>query len=255
MRAVGRVLDLLTQLGEGEQSLTEMARAVGLSKATALRLLSGMSYRYFVVRDPRTGKYSLGPGAMLFIEKAQRAGIDAHELMRQHLRHLSEVTGETVTLHMRVDHHRVCIAEAESQQSIKYVSGVGKVEPVHVGAAGKVLLAALPDEERTRVVSGLNLTRITPLTITDRDELLGALEEVRAQGYATSFGERISGASCISVPVRHVLGVETVSLSVLGPTTRLPLERLFEFLPLLQETGRQMEQGHPVNASYQRWPR
>lgn len=237
VRAVERVLDVLSCLAAGEQTLTEVARTVGLNKATTLRLLAGLSYRYFVIRDPHTGRYGLGPGATLFMDRAQRFGADAHGTARQHLRYLAETTGETSTLHMRLDQDRICIAEVESRQYIKYVSGVGRAAPIHLGSAGKMLLGALPEEECRRVVAGLDLGAAA------RAELLATLKRVRAQGYATSLSEWISGASSISVPVYSVLGVDLLVLSVLGPSPRLPVERLLAFLPLLQSAAGQMEQG------------
>ena len=56
-------------------------------------------------------------------------------------------------------------------------------------------------------------------TTTNRDFLAIQIKEIRHRGYAISYGERDSGALCISVPILHYS--LPVTLSVVGPDSRL----------------------------------
>ncbi len=78
------------------------------------------------------------------------------------------------------------------------MTSVGKILPLHCGAAGKVLLAYLSDKERKRILYGKPLAKFTPSTITDPALLEADLEQIRLDGYAVSVGEREEGAYSVS---------------------------------------------------------
>jgi DNA-binding IclR family transcriptional regulator len=186
-----------------------------------------------VIKDAMTSQYVLGPGILRLLPGAL-AGMGAiARLERAALEELAEATGETVALHIRVGIERVCVDEVSSPQLIRYTSSVGSRAPLHVGAAGKVLMAHLDEDERRRALE--LLADHLRSDGTDPAELRRMSERIRRQGWATSVSERVEGASAISVLVRT--HVADVALSVLGPTGRLPRARLLELLPALRATG------------------
>ena len=63
-------------------------------------------------------------------------------------------------------------------------SPIGTIDQGHARASGKLLLALAPDEVREAYLAAHPLKRLTPSTITRRDELLKAFEQIRADGYA-----------------------------------------------------------------------
>ena len=84
------------------------------------------------------------------------------------------------------------------------------------------------------------LQSLTDGTITDLDRLGLALEETRERGWAISAGERVSGASAVSVPV-FAHGQLIAAISVLGPSTRLSEERLEDVAAELRAAAEQIE--------------
>jgi DNA-binding IclR family transcriptional regulator len=70
------------------------------------------------------------------------------------------------------------------------------------------------------------LTRFTPHTITDREHLAGALDTIRAVGYATAVDEIEVGLSAVAAPVRGAAGACVAALSISGPSFRLDASRL-----------------------------
>jgi IclR family acetate operon transcriptional repressor len=229
VRSVERAIDILMALAQGAQTLGAICRTTGLSKGTGHRLLAGLAYRNLVIQEPGTGLYMLGPGA-LPIAEAVTTGLGGIGLIaRPTLEHLRDLSGETVTLHIRLGTQRTCIEEVPSPHGIRYIAGVGSTAPVHVGAAGKVLLAFLPPAARTSLLRSMKLERVTQHTRTNADDLLAELEQVRREGWARSSGERVLGASAVSVPVRDESGEVVCALSILGPADRLTereIERL-----------------------------
>jgi DNA-binding IclR family transcriptional regulator len=240
VQSVERAIDILAALSDGPHNLTEITALTRLSKGTAFRLLASLSYRNLVVKDPSNNVYTLGPGALHLLQGVM-SGLGAFASVgRPALSRLWEQTGETVTLHARLMHERVCIDEIPSPQALRYTYTIGSVAPLSVGAAGKVLLAAIDDPaERARVLQSLQLARLTDNSIVDRDALVREVEKTRRTGWATSAGERVIGAAAVSVPVSGWGTV--VSLSVLGPAARMSRKVLMKMLPDVQLAAREIE--------------
>lgn len=226
IKLIERSLDIIESMADGPRTLTEIAQATGLAKATAFRLLAALGPRGVVLKDPATARYMLGPGLLRMVNGAM-AGLGAFAAIgREELAELSEGAQETVALHVRVGFDRVCVYEIAGPQAIRYTSGVGSSASLATGSAGLVLLAAAEPRESDRLVTLLSQSDHR------RGELDARVRQTRVDGWAISVGERVEGASAISVPVRG--DALTISLSVLGPTSRLPRERLLGFLPALE---------------------
>jgi DNA-binding IclR family transcriptional regulator len=150
---------------------------------------------------------------------------------------LWKLTDETITLYVKKGYDRLCIAELPSPQPLKYTAGIGVTVPLYAGSPGKLLLAFMPPEERTEALNKIEMLSLTNKTIINRDDLLKELLLIREQGWSTSFGERIEGASSLSVPVFNAEKRVDVSLSILGPFSRLGEEILMGYLDTLREAA------------------
>src|SRR5664279_2348290 len=226
-RLVERTVDVLMALADGPQDFSTVCQRVDLSKATVHRILSGLGYADFVLQDPVTHQYLLGPGSRRLANAASLGYADLAILARPVLEGVVKATRETVILHVRMGSMRVNIDELISPQELRYSGGIGTSVPIHVGSAGKVLLAWLPRSAAEQLVPDI-MEALTATTITDRAELFTLLDEVREAGYAESLGERIQGLAAISVPIFDPNGEVFAAMSILGPEARLPHEARIE---------------------------
>lgn len=92
--------------------------------------------------------------------------------------------------------------------------GVGTRLPAHCTSMGRVLLAALPEDERERRLSAMSLQARTPKTITDPDKLRQVLSQVRRQGWALINEELELGLISLAVPVRDRSGRVVAAINV-----------------------------------------
>jgi DNA-binding IclR family transcriptional regulator len=228
VRAVARSIDLLMALTAGPRSLGALAKETRLSKATAHRLLVTLAYQDLVIQDPQAGEYSLGPGCFRLVEAVSDGLSGLSAVTRPILEALRDRTGETVTLHVRIASQRICIQELASRHEMRYMAGLGATAPIHVGSAGKLLLAYLDPTEREKLLRSITLTPVTGATITDPDALRREFERIRRRGWAESRGERIVGAASLSTPVFDARGAIVAALSVLGPEARFDKARFAE---------------------------
>src|SRR3990172_12731534 len=170
VRAVERAVSILTALGAEDLRLVDLAGRLGLHKATVIRLLASLMDAGLVERDERD-RYLLGPGVLRLAARQLAGHRRLVGFLRDPLDRIRAATRETGTLHVRVATDRVCVDELESPQAIAYRAGVGQRAPMHIGSAGKVLLAFLPDGERLALLRQLRLVRITDRSITSRARL------------------------------------------------------------------------------------
>lgn len=240
VQAVERAIDVVMCLRQGPRTLTEVSRATKLSKGTAFRLLNSLSYQGLVAKDSESSLYMLGPGCLSLIDGVTAGLGGIVGASRESILMLWQHSGETVTLHVRMGAERVCVYELPTAHPIRYMALVGGTAPIHVGSAGKVILAALAPAALEKLMSNLAMVRLTDHTITDRAALLAELAEVREQGYAVSAGERVPGAASISVAVRGPLDM-TAAVSVLGPESRLSRDRMMALLPELKSAAQEIE--------------
>ena len=146
-----RVADVLLLFTDGPDSLgvSAIARSLGLSKTVVHRTLSSLVERRFLVSNPRTREYALGPAlASLGARALRESGLRTAALPV--MRRLHDITGETVTVSARVPGGRVYLDQVESTREIKMTVELGRRFPLHAGSSSTCILAFLPEAERIR---------------------------------------------------------------------------------------------------------
>jgi DNA-binding IclR family transcriptional regulator len=236
VKSVERCIDVLFVLTERPMTLTEIATRSGLSKSTTLRLLATLSHGGLVMKDPLTGTYQLGSGCLVLGHGFMNGQGGLAALAHEPLQELREETGETVAVHVRLGRQRVCVDEVPGPHGVRYVAEIGGLAPIYIGSAGRVLLAYMDPDRLDTLIGGVELVMPATNTVIDEAALRKELAVVRRHGYAMSEGERIRGASAISVPVTGPDGF-VASLSILGPSDRLTRQARLAALPRLTDTA------------------
>jgi len=102
---------------------------------------------------------------------------------------------------------------------------------LHSTAAGKAILAEMPEQRVMDIISEHELPAETEHTITDPDSLVEELDEIREHGIAYNDEESVEGLRAVGVPVRGSNGIAIGALSVSGPSNRLRGEVFREEIP------------------------
>jgi DNA-binding IclR family transcriptional regulator len=213
-------------------SLAELSSAVGLTVPTTHRLLRALQDKGFVVQDPNTKFYSLGPSIVRMAALVQGRDdviVVAHPTMER----LRELCGESVGFHWLVGERRVCVHELVSDKPLRMASGVGNSYPLVAGAGGKAILANLSEARLESILT-------TTSDAHDPVALRRALEKVRKAGYATSHGETVEAAAAIAVAIRRTSGEVIGAINVTGPSSRLTPARLKDLSGPVVEAGREV---------------
>jgi DNA-binding IclR family transcriptional regulator len=236
VRAARRALDILSLLSKTRPTLTlkEVVEDTGLPRTTALRLLETLQHAGLLWGTGRHN-YVAGPTLLRWSELGTR-GWQLPPGARDAMRAVADRTGETVSVYVRYDVHRVCIAAEEGTHALRHVAKVGTEQPLWAGAPAKILLAAAPGSLLVRVAAS------SPRGAEHLATLEDWCAEVRRQGWAVSHGEREDGLSVVAVPVLDRTGHTLASLSVAGPTSRFSDERVAAYRVQILEVAEQMRQ-------------
>lgn len=225
VRSVERTLDLLMALERASHptGLAELARATGIPKATAQRLLSVLERRGFVQKE--RGVYQLGPG-IVPLAGSFLAGNSLAKASLPVLEELALVSGETVSLQVRHGFDRVVVQRVRSPHALGYSLSIGQRLPLQVGASGQVLMASMPEEDLQRFLEPLGEIRLAGGETRTREDLLARLQRVRLQGFALSRGEREMGVVSLAAPVVKSGKGTIAALAVTGPPSRMTEEKI-----------------------------
>ena len=220
--AVERAIDVLLLFGRDTRpdlGVTEISTDLGLSKAAVHRILTSLRSRDLITLDPATRRYALGP-ASLSLGRAYLARIDVRSMAAPELALLSSESHETATLSIRNGDARMYVEQVVPNREVRMEVAIGVPYPLHAGASSKAFLAYLSDDEIDSYIARNRLHAMTESTITDAAALRAELAEIRARGYASSRGERMSGAASVAAPVFDQSGRPIAVLSLSGPTER-----------------------------------
>jgi len=224
VQSVDRAVMLLRAISTSAHPPTawELARACGINRSTAWRLLQTLEHHALVERDPTTGRYGIGYTAL---EVAASAGYDGlARRARPILERVAQDAGESVMLAAARRFSLVYVDQVDPP-TVPTANWLGRQLPLHATSTGKVFLAWLPEDERDAVLPSV-LERYTDQTITDRGRLFESLAAVRRDGYGICIGEYEEFSNGVSAAVLDHRARPTVILNIWGPSQRVTERRL-----------------------------
>ncbi|MFI7674711.1 IclR family transcriptional regulator [Actinophytocola sp. NPDC049390] len=230
-QSLDRALVVLDELADGQRTLDQLAERLDVHKSTVLRLLRTLESHRFV---QRVGVRYYRLGTSLF-ELAFRA-LDERDVRRSvepALRALNAETGHTVHLASYEDGEVIYVDKYESRHNVRMYSRIGRRAPLHCTAVAKVLVAALPEDQRAEVAASIRYEKMARNTITTPRAYLAELDRVAARGYAIDDEEHEEHIHCVAAPVRGARGEVLAAVSLSVPQVVLDLDGLLELVPAL----------------------
>ncbi|WP_327403357.1 helix-turn-helix domain-containing protein [Streptomyces sp. NBC_01288] len=239
VESLARGLTVLTAFGEGraELTLTEVAQATGLARATARRAL--ITYEHLgLIATSGDRRFALTPRVLsLGFPPLSRTTLP--DLALPHLTALASRIHESASLAILVGDDIQYTARVATSRVMSVNIAVGTRFPAYATALGRVLLADAPPAERP---APGELRALTPRTLTDPVALAAALETVRSQGYALADEELEAGLRSIAVPIRDRTGRVVAALNTATHVTgRTVEEYVRDILPELTATASAIE--------------
>jgi DNA-binding IclR family transcriptional regulator len=220
-----RILDCFTE-ATPVWSVSELSRALGISKSSVSTMLTLLADMDFVHQSPVTRRYELG---LRCLELGYIAS--SRLVIRDYaFPYLEALLKRNRIVYMgTLNHDEVLYVEAlfPAQRRINY-SSVGRRAPLYCTAIGKALLAHSSSSYIQSYIEHTELKASTEFTITQPDRLREELEITRQRRYSTDRQEREMGIQCIGVPIFGGDGALIAAISISGPSTEITLENMPE---------------------------
>jgi IclR family transcriptional regulator, KDG regulon repressor len=237
VRAVERAMQILASFDGSHTAMgvSEVAQATGLHKATTHRILMTLFNGGFLERTADGERFRLGL-RLLELGMGALRGLDVRRAALPYMQQLVARFDETCTLAVFDRGQLLYVEVVRSDRALTIAARVGRHLPIHCTAAGKMLLAFLPEEVVAPILA-TPLTLCTEKTITSPARLREELEEVRRCGYAIADEEFETGIWAISAPVRDLDGKVVAAMSIAFPSHRLNRARIPEIASALVEAA------------------
>ncbi|NOJ49042.1 IclR family transcriptional regulator domain-containing protein [Bradyrhizobium archetypum] len=237
IESLDRGLRVLEIFGGSRQPMTlsDLAKAAELPRATARRILFTLERAGFVASDGKL--FRLTP-RVLALASSYLASNHVVSVLQPALDRLSSEAQEISSMAILDGNDVVFIARASPTRIFSSGIDIGYRLPAFCTSVGRVLLSRLPDDELAAALERMELTPLTPFTVTDKKRLLKTIIADRAQGYSLVDREAEPGFRSVSVPVRRYDGAIVAAINMGAHVDRVSAAEMVErFLPRLRDTA------------------
>ncbi len=220
------------------QTLTEVARRCGLTRAGARRILLTLQTLGYVRAEGRL--FELTP-KILDLGFAYLSSQPLWQFAEPLLQQLSSELKESCSIAVLEGSDIVFVLRMPTRKTMGMTLGVGSRLPAWCTAMGRVLLASMPAEEREPLLANLPLKAYTSRTVRDQEALNAAIEQARQQQWCLVDQELEDGLIALAVPVTGRHGRVIAAINISTQASRTPPQILLEQgLPRLQETAQSL---------------
>jgi IclR family pca regulon transcriptional regulator len=248
LQSLARGLAVLASLGvAGGLTLSEVAQATGLPRATARRSLLSLELLGYVEVDGR--RFRPLP-RVLELGYTHLSGLSFTQIVQPHLERLVEEVRESASMTVLDGDDIRYVARIPTYRIMSVDIIVGTRFPAYATSMGRVLLAGLDEPERAARLGRAVLRPLTRRTVTDPRALAQILRDTAANGYALVDEELDEGLRSLAVPVRDAAGSVMAAVNLSTHTGRGNVEHTrATLLPALSRAAAHIEADlHAVSA-------
>src|SRR5690625_141908 len=231
VQSFARGLEVIEAFGQAPtMTLTEIAEATGLSRATVRRFVHTLVKLGYVRANEK--HFALTPKIMN-LGFAYLASQPLVELVDPVLTNLSKELGQSTSVSVLDGTDVVYIARQETTSIMRINITVGTRFPAYATSMGRVLLAGLDEARLDEYFATADIQEVTDYTITDEAALRAEFDKIRKQGYAVVKEELEVGLASVAVPIRNRAGTTVAVMNTSVAVTRQSPEDLTELVPAL----------------------
>jgi DNA-binding IclR family transcriptional regulator len=194
-RTVDRVIAILETVSVSPRGVTlaELAAALDAAKSSVQELTNGLLARGYLIEEER--RFHLGPGPFILASRANK--LAALSLDHEFVTELRKLLGCNILVGVRVGDAIVFTDHAgEESPGLTFVARTHARRPLYTSAAGKTLLANVPDDEMYRL-----LALASPEQAGEVRQFLAELPEIRSRRLAFNPGATFQDAFAVATPL------------------------------------------------------
>lgn len=215
------------------QTLSEVAARSGLSRAGARRILLTLQTLGYVDSDGKL--FALTP-RILDLGFAYLSSLPIWNLAEPVMEGLAGEVRESCSAAVLDGTDIVYVLRVSTHKIMSITLGVGSRLPAYCTSMGRVLLAALPEEQAMACLEASPVQPLTRHTVTDMDGLRLKVAQTRKQGWCMVNQELEEGLVSMAAPIQDRLGRTVAALNISGQANRTSARAMQENMlkPLLE---------------------
>src|SRR5882757_11282728 len=183
VESLDRGLRLLQAFGttSGPMTLSDIARAADLPRATARRILFTLAHGGFVATDGKL--FTLTPHVLTLAGSYLRSN-QVVTVLQPVLDRIATAAQEISSLALLDGDDVVFVARSSPTRVFSAGLDIGYRLPAFCTSVGRAMLGRLDDAELAARLKAMRREAVTPQTVTDSKKLLATIVADRAQGYS-----------------------------------------------------------------------
>lgn len=211
---LGKLLDAFTS-DEPEHTLSDLARATGLNKSSAYRLLTSMEAIGLVEQRDLRWRIGSRPVALANI---RLGGLDLRREALHHLRELRQAFRAAVAYSIPDGSEMIYLERLDSPEAYGVSARLGARAPIWAGASGKAVLSKMGPEEQEIRLDAEGWRRL-PREL--RNRVMKEVAAAERRGYCVDTGEFFDGIGGVAAAIRDPHEDPVAAISVIAPAERL----------------------------------
>lgn len=229
-------------------TLSEVAMRSGMTRAAARRILLTLLELGYVAQDGRN--FTLTP-RILDLGYSYLSSMPLSTLAQPIMVELGNRFNHSVSV-AALDGTEVVYLLRVPKRNLLNTPGIslaGMRLPAYVSSMGRVLLAALPDNELQRVLDASDLRALTPKTVWQRAALEEEIRKCGRQGYSLIVDEMEEGLSAVAAPIIDAGGRTIAAMNIAFNTGAVKRQELLNtVLPELRQAVARLNSILSLNA-------
>jgi IclR family transcriptional regulator, KDG regulon repressor len=254
-RTVEKALDILEALVDAGAvrplGVTELSKMLKIHKSTVYRSLHALSQKGYVHQESGTNKYFLS-FKLIEMGTSLLRQVPLREICKSTLKTLAEETSQVARLGLLDGDDIVYIEHVEGKDPLRLHTQIGSRIPVYCTAAGKSILAFLPENDKEAILDECRFQRFTPQTITDRMEFEKELESVRKNCFSISDEEFREGIRAVGAPIFNMDAMVIGAIVIVASSFRLRQNDIPLFGERIKKAALEISRkmGYPFSATH-----
>ena len=186
-------------------ALPEIVRELGMTRATAFRLVYTLEADGYLKRAPHSNAFQLGIN-LLSLGFEYLGSLDLVEVARPILEDLRDRADASAHLGIQDGREIVYVLKAPSRHRLRSNVTVGTRMPIHTTTIGHALMFDSSLAELRQLFKGVNLRERFAHAPADADALYKELAAQRSMGYVAYRSRFAEGLHSVAAPVRDASG-------------------------------------------------
>jgi len=226
IKSLKRGLSILTafQSNQMEFNLSEIAEITGVTLSSGLRIAHTLSEEGYLIRNPLTKGYRLGPMSVNLSKCYQ--GMSLPDLLDPFLAEFRDQTNETIKLAFLDGSKIVIIARHLSKDYPPSKTYVGNRLPVYCTSLGIAILSLMNDNEINGILNNAELVKLTPKTSIDRESIFKSIHRAKQDGYAINDQQTTLHHRSIAAVITNCSGQPIGSVNISVSIDRMSVKEL-----------------------------